>query len=175
MLFRSFVGIFTKNICLYSPIPIAERNEPPNSFYAKFSAVAGNPPWQVLNRIQNPAYKRQLKAIAKSLDLLPPANQITQLALSAIILSSLKPYLCKNARIGLVVSNAFIMGDNHVKTRIFHEFDSVRFWKFSQDLFRIHNSVFFAHFIPNLHRSQEELQNLLVPVATYIQIGRAHV
>jgi hypothetical protein len=163
----AFVGIFIKNICLYSPIPIAERNELPNSFFATFNAVAGNPPWQVLNRIQNPAYKRQLKTIAKSFDLLPPANQITQLELSAIVLYSLKPYLRKNAHIGLVVSNAFIMGDNHVKTRIFHEFDSVRFWKFSQDIFRIHNSVFFAHFIPKLHRSQEELQKLLVPVITY--------
>ena len=123
---------------LYNSIAIVQVRK-------KMDLIIGNPPWLVLNGIYSNLYKENIKKLANSLDIKPRASNITQLEMSALFLYQTKDiYLRDGGKIGLVVSNAFTMGSQHNGTRKFKDLRDIHIWKFTKDVFNIHNICLIA-------------------------------
>ncbi len=133
----------------------------------KVDLIIGNPPWLVLNNISNKTSKERLKKLAREFHILPPPHTISNLEISAIFLYQAKKLLKPGGFVFFIVSNGFIGGDNHVGTRQFNEFANVEVWKFTRDMFRIHNICLLAQHVPNLFRSKTELESLKVVVRKF--------
>jgi len=128
----------------------------------KADLIIGNPPWLVLHNIHSDNYKEQVKSLASALNILPEAHVVTHLEMSALFLYIAKRFLKNEGRVFFVVSNAFATGDNHDGTRQFLEYDNIVLWKFTKDIFNIHNICLSAIYREKLVRSFEELENLEV-------------
>ncbi len=123
---------------LFNSIGIAQTR-------GKIDLVIGNPPWLVLNGVYSKEYKFKIKKLAEDLDIKPKASNITQLEMSALFLyQANKIYLKEGGTVAYVVSNAFVTGSQHNGTRKFIDFSDIRIWKFSRDVFNIHNICLFA-------------------------------
>ncbi|MGC9777808.1 MAG: N-6 DNA methylase [Candidatus Heimdallarchaeota archaeon] len=121
----------------------------------------GNPPWLVLNNIHSKEYKNKIKELAKKFDIMPLAESITHLEISALFLSACnKYYLKNNGKLFFVLSYGFVSGSNHDATRKFDKFDNLQMWTFSDDLFNIHNLCFYAEKNSSLKRKPEEIEVL---------------
>ena len=98
---------------------------------------------------------------------MPPPHLVSNLELSALFFYRTKHVLKPKGHVFFVVSNGFMVGDNHVGTRQFLEFDNIEAWKFTTDVFRIHNICLLARYLPELHRTRQELENLHVTVKKF--------
>ena len=128
----------------------------------KADLVIGNPPWLVLNGIYSNTYKTQVKNLANTLNITPEAQSISHLEMSALFLYMSKQFLKENGRVFFVVSNAFSAGDNHSGTRQFLEFKNIEIWRFTKDIFNIHNICISCIYNPNIVRKIEDYKNLNV-------------
>ncbi|HMF30132.1 MAG TPA: N-6 DNA methylase [Candidatus Lokiarchaeia archaeon] len=133
-----------------------------SELFNKCDLVIGNPPWVVLNSIHRADYKEQIKALARQWGIGLGAKQMSNLEISALFLYGAKRYLKDGGRVSFIVSNAFLSGDNHATTRQFLEFDEIHVWKFTRDVFHIHNVCLSAIFRPGFTRSTEDLSQLKV-------------
>ncbi|MHA1380168.1 MAG: N-6 DNA methylase [Candidatus Helarchaeota archaeon] len=128
----------------------------------KADLIIGNPPWLVLHNIHSENYKEQVKTLAKDFNILPEAQSISHLEMSALFLYMSKKFLKDFGRVFFIVSNAFVAGDNHDGTRQFLEFEDIKFWKFTKDIFNIHNICLSAKYHKGLIRSFKDLKELEV-------------
>ena len=136
-------------------------------FVNYFDLIIGNPPWIVLNKIDDPALKARIKNLARKLDLLPPPHQVSNLEVSALFFHGARYFLKMNGILFLIVSNAFLTGDNHSRTRQFTEFDEIEAWKFDTDLFRIHSTCIQARHVKGKNRDVDDLQHLKIKVKSF--------
>lgn len=105
-----------------------------------FDLVIGNPPWLVLNGINSENYKDLVKQQADSWGIKPTAKNITNFELSALFVAvSTAHYLREGGELFFVVSNAFLSGAQHDYTRQFKNLRDIVMWRFTTDIFRIHN------------------------------------
>ncbi len=130
----------------------------------KFDLIIGNPPWIVLNGINNLHFKMLLKKLARKMDVLPPPHQVSNLEVSALFFYGSKYLLKENGIVFMVVSNAFLTGDNHSRTRQFIDFVDIEAWKFNTDLFRIHSICLKARYSLRANKTLQDLENLEVLV-----------
>ena len=137
------------------------------SLRGKVDLVIGNPPWLVLNNLPSLEEKSRFKALARKFHIFPPPHLVSNLELSAFFLYQTKHVLKPKGHVFFVVSNGFIVGDNHARTRQFLEFDNIEIWKFSTDMFRIHSICLFAQYHPGKYRTKRELENLQVTVKRF--------
>lgn len=128
----------------------------------KADLIIGNPPWLVLHNIHSENYKEQVKSLAKDFNILPKAQSISHLEMSALFLYMTKKFLKDRGRVFFVVSNAFAAGDNHDGTRQFLEFEDIKLWKFTKDIFNIHNICLSAKYHKGLVRNFKDLKELEV-------------
>lgn len=129
--------------------------------------IIGNPPWLVYKDIQNKSYQMDVLEKIKEFDIEPEVSQRPNLEMSALFLYGSTKFLKNNGRIFFVVSNGFMTGENHSKTRKFQGFENVKFWKFNRDIFKIHNICIFATFNKNVVYNLEQLRNREFPVTTF--------
>ncbi len=134
----------------------------------KADLVIGNPPWLVLNGIYSNTYKTQVKNLAKTLNITPGAQSISHLEMSALFLYMSKQFLKESGKVFFVVSNAFSAGDNHSGTRQFIEFEKIEIWRFTKDIFKIHNICLSCIYNPTITRKIEDYKNLNV-LTTYFK------
>jgi len=134
---------------------------------SKMDLIIGNPPWLVLNKIHSKEYKERVKKLAKDLAITPKPHQQTHLEMCALFLYQVKRYLKDRGRIFFIVSNGVITGDNHAGTRQFIEFDDIHMWKFTQDVFNVHNICLSLKYIQGKTRSIDELRQLSVNTITF--------
>ncbi len=146
---------------------LEENNPIIHSLKGNVDLVIGNPPWLVLNHLSSKSAKLRFKTLARKFHLLPPPHLVSNLELSALFLYRAKHVLRPRGWVFFVVSNGFMVGDNHVGTRQFIEFDNIEAWKFSTDMFRIHNICLLAQYIPRLYRTRQELENLRITVKKF--------
>jgi hypothetical protein len=126
-----------------------------------FDLVIGNPPWQVLGGIRSPNYKEKIRNLAQHFGILPRARNLPNIEVSALFLfQSMQKALKETGTIAFLISNAIVNGSQHNGTRAFHEMDQIRIWKFTKDLFRIHNICFIAQ--KNIHASRVNYPSITV-------------
>jgi hypothetical protein len=119
----------------------------------------GNPPWLVLNNIHSKEYKEKIKELANQFDIMPLAENVTHLEISALFLSACNEYYLKNhGRLLFVLSYGFVSGSNHDTTRKFTQLDNLEIWQFTEDLFNIHNLCLYAEKNTELERKPKELE-----------------
>jgi methylase of polypeptide subunit release factors len=129
--------------------------------------IIGNPPWLVLKDIYNSDYKNKVKKLAQTYHIKPEAHQIPNLEISALFLYHAKKYLKSGGKVFYIVSNAVASGNNHAGTRQFLEFSNIRLWKFTKDVFTIHNICISARFKSDLVRTLSELSEIQVETKTF--------
>ncbi|MFX0066746.1 MAG: class I SAM-dependent DNA methyltransferase [Candidatus Hermodarchaeota archaeon] len=140
------------------------KNDGSNTDLGKVDLVIGNPPWLVLNRIHDSQYKEQLKDLAREMEIVPAPHQLSQLEISALFLYRVKHYLKNGGNIFFIVSNGFMTGNNHAGTRQFNEFDDIRIWKFTKDIFNIHSICISLKYVQGLKRTPSELKDIHIQV-----------
>ncbi|MHA1908180.1 MAG: HsdM family class I SAM-dependent methyltransferase [Candidatus Thorarchaeota archaeon] len=119
----------------------------------------GNPPWLVLNRVYSKGYRNRMKMLARQLQISPEAKNITQLEVSALFLYRCRDlYVKDGGKVFFVVSNAFLTGSNHARTRQFLKLDELVAWKFDRDIFKIHNICLKASKSQDLHKRAEDVR-----------------
>ncbi|MFX1252568.1 MAG: class I SAM-dependent DNA methyltransferase [Promethearchaeota archaeon] len=153
------------NISLHNAL--FPENEWNNTDLSKVDLVIGNPPWLVLNRIHDSQYKKRLKDLARELGIIPAPHQLSQLEISALFLYRIKQYLKNRGKIFFIVSNGFMTGNNHAGTRQFNEFDDIRIWKFTKDIFNIHSICISVKYVQGLKRTPSELKNIHIQVTNF--------
>ncbi|MFX1534867.1 MAG: class I SAM-dependent DNA methyltransferase [Promethearchaeota archaeon] len=138
-----------------------------NTDVSNVDLVIGNPPWLVLNRIHDSQYKEQLKELARELGIAPAPYQLSQLEISALFLYRVKHYLKNGGGIFFIVSNSFMTGNNHAGTRQFNEFNDIRIWKFTKDIFNIHSICISLKYVQGLKRAPSELKDIHIQVTNF--------
>ncbi|OLS22514.1 MAG: Modification methylase VspI [Candidatus Heimdallarchaeota archaeon LC_3] len=129
----------------------------------KMDLIIGNPPWLVLNGIYSKQYKEKVKILAEKLEIKPSSYNVTHLEMSALFLYQANEiFLKEGGSVAFVVSNAFMMGSQHNGTRKFKNFSDIKFWKFSKDVFNIHNICIFTK--KSSGSLEEEKYNPLVSI-----------
>ncbi|MFW9777377.1 MAG: class I SAM-dependent DNA methyltransferase [Candidatus Heimdallarchaeota archaeon] len=127
----------------------------------KFDLVIGNPPWVVLSGIRSSSYKASLRNLARHFGLLPRARNLPNIEVSALFLyQSIAHSLRDGGIVAFLISNAIINGSQHNGTRSFLNMDHIRIWRFSRDLFRIHNICFIAR--KNINASRVKYPSVIV-------------
>lgn len=112
---------------------------------SKFDLIIGNPPWLVLNRIQNIQLKNNLKNLGKHYRILEGGNLATSTEISTIfIYHALQNYLKSDGVLFFVVPASIMTAKQHQLFRQFAGMKQVEIWKFKEDQYRIHHICFKA-------------------------------
>jgi type I restriction-modification system DNA methylase subunit len=91
----------------------------PFFFSSKFDFVIGNPPWITFSDIKNSEYQNNLRNLAKKYKMLPSANNIPHLEISALFFAhSINYFLNDSGKIAMVLPRSFFAGSQHEPTRI---------------------------------------------------------
>ena len=144
-----------------------------HTFYRKFTACIGNPPWLVLNVVDDEHGKNKLKEFAKTVGLLPAPHLVTQLEISVLFLEKMKQhYLKPGGKIAFILNKAVLESNNHSRTRQFNELVNLKAWLFDSVMFRLPHACLFAEYRPNFTRSYEQLKELEIPI-TFFEVAKA--
>ncbi|MFW9853801.1 MAG: class I SAM-dependent DNA methyltransferase [Candidatus Thorarchaeota archaeon] len=139
--------LFPNSVSNFSPLPTSNTDFPSVKHMDEenFDLVIGNPPWLVLSGIRSSSYKSSLRDLARHFGLHPRARNLPNIEVSALFLhQSIAHALRDGGTVAFLISNAIINGSQHNGTRAFLNMDHIRIWRFSRDLFRIHNICFIA-------------------------------
>ncbi|MFX1327720.1 MAG: N-6 DNA methylase [Promethearchaeota archaeon] len=110
----------------------------------KVDLIIGNPPWVVLHSIFSKEYKEEIKNLAKNLDIMMGGKNASNTEMSSIFFCRCRDLYLKNkGQIFFAVTTGIMSGDQHSKFRRFKGFGNAKIWKFTQDVFKIHNICLF--------------------------------
>lgn len=97
---------------------ILRNNYRPGLVAGQFNGLVSNPPWLALSKIADNPYKKALGEMAGSLGIKPQGSSFLHVEMSTVfLLRSIDRYLDNDARIGCVVPDAVLNGNQHTLFR----------------------------------------------------------
>ena len=95
--------------------------------------IIGNPPWITIPGIISNNYKKQIKNLARDVNILYTKEIVNTEICTLFFYVSKKLYLKKNGEIFFVTPATLLTGNQHSKFRLLEGFTQPKIWKFTQD------------------------------------------
>ncbi|MHA1729540.1 MAG: HsdM family class I SAM-dependent methyltransferase [Promethearchaeota archaeon] len=105
----------------------------------KVDLILGNPPWISISGIYSGSYKEKIKALAKNINILYGIEAKNTEICSIFFYQCRKLYLKEQGDIFFILPASILNGRQHVFFRYFNQFSDIDVWKFTGDIFKVHN------------------------------------
>ncbi|MHA1109514.1 MAG: HsdM family class I SAM-dependent methyltransferase [Promethearchaeota archaeon] len=110
----------------------------------KVDFIIGNPPWINISGIYRRDYKENLKSLARKMHILFNAES-KNTEISTIFFNHCRDlYLKTGGEIFLILPASVLNGRQHGYFRYFPGFKGIEVWRFTEDIFKIHNICLYA-------------------------------
>jgi hypothetical protein len=120
--------------------------------------IIGNPPWINLSGLISDDYKIKLKQTARNLRILLGIEAKNTEICSIFFYQCRNLYLIEGGEIFFVLPASILNGRQHVFFRYFYNFDSIEVWRFTHDIFKVHNVCIYAQNITLDEISESEMK-----------------